>query len=145
MSGTRFQNSRRRGSSLLVVTVLLPIAMVTMMMLLENLQLRAFEMQRNEWRTQSRMLAESAVALATTLAEPPARPLDGVIPGAGEYRLESRKRPDGTPVLIAIGVCGPPTYRVTTEIELVNRPGGGLAILSTQTQAKPGNNQPSVP
>ncbi|MEN6625717.1 MAG: hypothetical protein ABFD69_05750 [Candidatus Sumerlaeia bacterium] len=125
MNGRMTPSGGRRGAGLLFVIVMLPLAMMLMVLLLGNLQIRQFEMRRNEWRVQSRLLAESALALASTMAEDPDRPVSGSIEGAGRYRLERRTRPDGASVLVATGTAGQADYRVITEIE-ATRSGGRL-------------------
>ncbi|MCE5228608.1 hypothetical protein LLG95_03305 [bacterium] len=126
---------RRRAVSLVFIIVMLPLALVMMTSMFGELQIRQSELKRNEQRVQSRLLAESALALASTLAAPPEKPITGVVEGAGTYTVARTNGKDGRPAFELAGYFNAPDCRIVTSCIAVKNPDGGLSIIESTQHA----------
>lgn len=126
---------RRRAAALVFVVIMLPLTLVILTMMMTELQVRKFEIKRNELRVQSRLLAESALALASTLPAPPEKPIHGKIEGAGKYLVDRTRLADGKDVFWVSGIAGPPRYQIITNLYAVAGDGGKMSVLSTSQRA----------
>ena len=82
---------RERGTMIVFFSGLIPVIIVAFLALFTRIETTQMETQRNQWRVQARLLAESALARAS---EASASPVEGEIDGVGTYRLE-RSRTEG--------------------------------------------------
>lgn len=137
MSRRIFSRRRsRRAAALVFVVVMFPIVLLLLMMMLFDLQVRKFEVQRNEIRVQSRLLAEAGLAVASTLPRPPEKPIRGALEGAGTYLVDRTHSADGKTVFWVSGVAGPPRYQIITNTYAALGQDGKLSVLSSSAHAK---------
>ena len=142
-----FPDQARRGTTLLVVLILLPLVISLFLVVFTQLDLALRETQRHQSRVQARLLAESALAVlqhrlaAASQGDTPAYELTGSLKDIGDYRIEALEPASSPTRLRAIGEVVDWNKKAICELELeVTRPvasAGGewqLAVLGTSYQ-----------
>lgn len=127
---------RRRGMTLLWVTILLPVLALLFMAILSRIEVAMTESQRNQDRAQARLLAESGLLLAReALREKGAAALGGALPagkieGQGTYQVVAGEAAAGGRRVLARGAVTRHQLRFVCEI-------GAELEATTQTLAAP--------
>lgn len=125
MKSLRSPLRRRRGATLAVVMILIPMAVALYLVVMTRLEGSLRETQREQYRTQAKLLAESTLATleggaqAELLAQLKEKPLERTLKGAGSYRLALLPAQGNPPRqrLKATGVAKGLTARFICEIE----------------------------
>jgi hypothetical protein len=129
---------RRRGFSLAFVMIMLPLGLVALVGALAQADIALREAERAEHRAQSRLLAESALALLPTGGDLSALPINEGLSDIGTMRLERLPVEDGRIRLQATGTAVRRDVGMECRIVALVEGGGAPAPLSlTYTVAVP--------
>lgn len=135
-------SSRRRGASLVVFMISIPAALAVFLLILDRVDTAASETRRAERRTQTRLLAESAIARMQADGRG-AQPIKGAIEGAGSYEAVIESRDADAAKIVFLGaldrvvVYGQP-FRIVCEIKgEMNTKSGDLALGDPSWRAEP--------
>ena len=112
-----------RGTMIVFYSGLIPVIIVAFLALFTRIETTQMETQRNQWRAQARLLAESALTRADEVA---ASPLDGTIEGIGTYRLERTQTDGAGDRLTATGWVDGRRARWICTIDALTFPGSAI-------------------
>lgn len=123
---TRQHNfGRRKGTTILAALILIPIGISLYMLLLNRIDVAQAEAQRHQYRTQARLLAESALArlqseptTEASLEKIKNKPLEGAIDGIGRYTLAGAGSAPSGQRIKATGAVDGKKARYICEIEI---------------------------
>lgn len=120
MSLSRHQPSaRRRGTMLVFVVILIPVAVMLCLTLLTRQEILLRAAERRQLTLQSRLLAQSALTLfqAPGVVVTSEKPLEGQLEGAGIYRLKMEADSSGQRRLSAEGIAANQSCKAYSRLE----------------------------